>query len=146
MTKQNINDIIRTLYPLIQADANHYSVEVELELGSVRELYLDNKEIKQLLINLVRNGIEAMAAGGVLRISTRLVEEEVILTIVDQGSGIPPHILKDLGKPFTTSKENGTGLGVAICYGIASRHRAKLEIETGPHGTTVRVIFLTVAK
>jgi PAS domain S-box-containing protein len=143
MKKSNLNAIIDALFPLIQADAVTMKTEVYISLGKVPEIYLDEKEIKQLVLNLTRNAIEAMPSGGKLEIKTASVENETILAVSDQGSGISSDILKNLGKPFLTTKENGTGLGMAICYRIAQHHNAKLDIDTGPNGTTIRARFRT---
>ncbi|MHB8156438.1 MAG: ATP-binding protein [Desulfocucumaceae bacterium] len=59
----------------------------------------------------------------------------------DQGKGIDPGLIDKIGTPFFTTKENGTGLGLAVCYGIAGRHKAAINIETGPFGTIFYVKF-----
>jgi len=137
----SLNDIVMSLYPLLQVDAVASNVEVDLDLGQTPELWLDDKEIKQLILNLTRNAIEAMPTGGRMRISTAANGEAIILSVQDEGGGISQQVMENLGKPFLTTKENGTGLGMAICYRIAGRHHAKLDIETGPPGTTINVKF-----
>lgn len=103
---------------------------------------LDEKEIRQLILNLVRNALEATPPGkGVLISTRREAEDKVTLQVSDQGQGIPDEIMEKLGTPFFTTKENGTGLGLAVCYGIAERHRAAIQIETGAGGTTFLVHF-----
>ena len=93
-------------------------------------------------MNLYRNGLEAMSPGKVLTISTYMEDENyVVLAVRDQGEGIKPEILEKLGTPFFTTKDNGTGLGLGVCYAIAARHHAKIEIQTGPEGTTFFVKF-----
>ena len=141
MKKCNLNHIILALHPLVQATAAASQVTVDLSLGDIPVLYIDDKEIKQLILNLTRNAIEAMASGGKLEIKTLTSSNNTILTVTDQGKGIPGHVMNNLGKPFLTTKENGTGLGMAICYRICLRHNAKLDINTGPAGTTIHVIF-----
>lgn len=141
MKRCNFNDIISSLYPLVQADAVTSKVEIELYLETIPQLYVDDKEIKQLILNLTRNAIEAMPSGGKLQIKTTNMGSETVLTVSDQGKGIPQHIMENLGKPFLTTKENGTGLGMAICYRICHRHNAKLEINSGPDGTTINIRF-----
>ena len=59
----------------------------------------------------------------------------------DEGSGIAPHILEKLGTPFITTKDNGTGLGLAVCYSIVARHKAAIEPANGPGGTTIIIRF-----
>ena len=139
--KCSLNNIIQALFPLIQADALSSKVYISLELIPTPELLLDENEIRQVLLNLVRNGIEAMPAGGILVIRTFLEDNKVVLSISDQGSGIPSHILDDIGTPFISTKDNGTGLGLAICYQIAHRHQAHIKINTSQEGTTFLVYF-----
>jgi signal transduction histidine kinase len=104
-------------------------------------LLLDENEIRQLLLNLVRNSIEAMPAGGNLVIRTFQEDSKVVLSVSDQGAGIPANILDKLGTPFITTKDTGTGLGLPICYQIAHRHNANIEINTSTEGTTFFVYF-----
>ncbi len=141
LKQQNINKIITNLLPLIQADAAKNHVAVSMDLGDVPDLNLDEKEIRQLVLNLVRNGIEAMSKHGELTIKTRKKRDGVVLTIKDRGMGIPPEVLEKLGTPFLTTKEKGTGLGLPICYRIAERHNARIEIKTDKRGTTFTVSF-----
>ena len=137
----NINAIVETLLPLIQADAMKDDKFLNIELGKTLDLSLDEKEMRQLILNLVRNGLEAMPPEGNLTIRTFMDNEYVILSVQDQGKGIEPDVLEKLGTPFFTTKENGTGLGLAVCYSIAARHNAKIEIESNSSGTTFSVRF-----
>ncbi|NPV91302.1 MAG: PAS domain S-box protein [Firmicutes bacterium] len=141
MNPRYLNSIIRTIHPLIQADANYSDKQVRLDLDLPPKLLLDEKEVRQLILNLARNGLEAMGPGGILTIRTHVENSETVLEVGDQGSGIPPAMMDRLGTPFHTTKENGTGLGLAVCYSIAHRHNAKIEVDTGPEGTTFRVRF-----
>ncbi|KUG02904.1 hypothetical protein ASZ90_019678 [hydrocarbon metagenome] len=142
----NINVIIEALYPLIKADAVSLDKNIKLELGDLEPLLLDNKEIRQLIMNLVRNGLEAMDPGGTVTIKTYNDSNDIILAVSDQGNGINNDIITKLGTPFLTTKDQGTGLGLPICYGIASRHNAGIEIQTSPKGTTFLVRFRTNSK
>ena len=137
----NINTIINVLYPLIYAHANMEDKRVDIKLGNIPDSYVDEKELRQLILNLTRNGLEAMSADGVLTISTHLKHGRVVLMVEDQGCGIPSEIREKIGTPFFTTKDNGTGLGMAICYSIAERHKATLDIRSSPKGTKVSVQF-----
>jgi two-component system sporulation sensor kinase C len=137
----SLNTIIEALFPLIQADATASKVCVNLAISPIPELLLDENEIRQLLLNLVRNSIEAMPAGGNLDIATILEDNKVILSITDQGEGIPSYVLDKLGTPFITTKDTGTGLGIPICYQIAHRHNATIKISTSHKGTTFYICF-----
>lgn len=136
-----LNIIIETLFPLVQADANASMIAIELDLQEIPDIYLDENELRQVILNLVRNGLEAMASGGTLTLHTFVKEGNVVMAVQDQGVGIPPHILENLGTPFITSKEMGTGLGVPMCYKIAQRHQATMTFDTSSQGTTVSMHF-----
>ena len=137
----DLNTIIKAIEPLLATDAVAAGNTIVLELGNIRCLFLDEKEIRQLLLNLVRNGLEAMEQPGLVTVRTYEEDEQVVLAIQDEGTGIPPHILAKLGTPFLTSKASGTGLGLAVCYGIIERHKGKLEVSTGAKGTTFFIRF-----
>jgi len=144
---QNLNAVIESLYPLIQADALGADVDVNLELGDIPYLMIDDKEIRQIILNLSRNGLQAMpsrgnlSSRGKLTIRTFVDDEAVVLAVQDQGTGIPPALQDKLGTPFLSTKENGTGLGLAVCYSIAARHNAGIKMETSPEGTIFFIRF-----
>jgi signal transduction histidine kinase len=124
--KQSLNKIIRTILPLIEADAVSSNQCIQLDLQEVAEISLNENEIRQLILNLVFNGLEAMPPGGTLTIRTFQEGQEVVLAIQDQGEGIKPELLSKVGIPFFTTKDAGTGLGLAVCYSIAARHNASV--------------------
>ncbi|WP_346355073.1 ATP-binding protein [Azotosporobacter soli] len=141
LEEQNLVKIIQSLLPLMQADATLTDTYLEAVLELVPSILLDEKEIRQLILNLVRNGIEAMPHGGKLLLRTYLEPGHVCLSISDQGGGIPADILSNLGTPFLTTKQNGTGLGLAVCCSIVSRHNATLYPSSDANGTTFVVKF-----
>ncbi|EKN70468.1 multi-sensor signal transduction histidine kinase [Neobacillus bataviensis LMG 21833] len=138
---QNLNTIIDALFPLIQAEALRARKQAILNLHKCPDISIDEKEIRQLILNIVLNGLDAMSSGGQLTIKTYVEEQEVILEIKDQGTGISSEVLEKIGTPFFTTKENGTGLGLAICYSVADRHQADIDIETGEEGTAFFIRF-----
>lgn len=138
---QYLDEVVKSLYPMIQADANYKEMDVQLKLGKPPMPLIDANEIRQLLLNMSRNGLEAMSSGGILTIGTSALENEIILFIKDQGCGLDPNLIDKIGTPFFTTKEQGTGLGLAVCYSIAARHNARIDFETGPEGTTFYVRF-----
>ncbi|MFZ5645673.1 MAG: PAS domain S-box protein [Bacillota bacterium] len=140
----SLNSVINTLLPLIQADATNLDMIIKTKLEDTPAILLDEKEIRQLILNLVRNGLEAMPPGGSLTIKTSTNSKEVTLSVEDRGEGISSKNLHKLGTPFFTTKDKGTGLGLAVCYSIAARHNATINVETGPAGTTFFVKFNNV--
>lgn len=141
LVEKNINNIVHAMTPLIKADANISDVIVQIDTKELPNILLDEKEIRQIILNLVRNGLEAMPGGGSITISTHYTGSEVILAVKDEGSGIPQEYMEKLGTPFFTTKEQGTGLGLAVCFSIATRHDAVIDIDTGPNGTTFYIKF-----
>lgn len=137
----NLNSIVEVLFPLLQADAMRTDKFIQLKVGDIPDLLLDEKEIRQLILNLVRNGLEAMLPGGRITIKTYKEGGKVVLAVQDEGKGIEQGDLEKLGTPFFTTKDSGTGLGLAVCYSIAARHNASIRVETGLNGTTFFVTF-----
>jgi len=137
----NLNENIQSIMPLLQAKAMKHDVSIELDLSPIPDLLLDKNEMHQLMLNLVLNGIDAMPQGGTLTIRTRVENSSVILAIYDQGIGMNQETLQKLGTPFFTTKSEGTGLGLAVCYSIAQRHQARIEAESDSQGSVFKVIF-----
>lgn len=137
----NLNSIIKAVEPLTAADAAFSDIRVILNLRKIPDLMLDPNEIRQLVLNLVRNGLESMSAGQSLEIKTYLENNDVVLVVQDQGPGIDTTIIDKIGRPFVTSKENGIGLGLAVCYSIAARHGAAVSFKTDSSGTIFFVHF-----
>ncbi|MDD2554118.1 MAG: ATP-binding protein, partial [Desulfotomaculaceae bacterium] len=138
---KNLNKILKSILPLIQADGLVTDKYINLETTKISDLLLDEKEIRQLVLNLVRNGMEAMFPGGTITIRTYSEEDEVVLSVQDKGNGIEPEVLEKMYIPFFTTKDTGTGLGLPVCYSITARHNARIEVETGSGGTTFFVKF-----
>lgn len=137
----NLNTIISMLLPLLEAGAILYNKTVKTELAEIPGIPLDEKEIRQLIINLVRNGLDAMPPGGALTIRTVCDDNHIVMSVHDQGKGIPPDIADKIGTPFFTTKEYGVGLGLAVCYSIAARHHAAISFTSEPTGTTFVIRF-----
>lgn len=141
LKSDNIDTIISKLLPLLHAKAVIRDQSIIYEMSPTPDFYLDKKEIRQLILNLVNNGLEAMSSGGVLKIMTSVEDGCVVLAVKDQGAGIDQSLLDKLGTPFLTTKEQGNGLGLAVSYRIAARHNARIDISTNSAGTTFYVKF-----
>ncbi|MGV3488788.1 MAG: ATP-binding protein [Tuberibacillus sp.] len=107
------------------------------------ELECEPDQLKQVLINVIRNAMEAMPNGGVIHIYlNELKNEKVEFQIVDEGVGIPRERLKKMGEPFYSTKEKGTGLGLMICQKIIKNHHGQLNIDSEVgKGTTISIIL-----
>jgi signal transduction histidine kinase len=119
---------------------------IEPEPG-LPEIVADESQLRQALINLVRNAKEAMAGGGRLLVEVGKVDGgQVRLALADSGPGIPPENLTQIFEPFFSTKAKGTGLGLALVQQIVSEHGGRIEVDCPPGGGTRFTILLPVAK
>jgi signal transduction histidine kinase/iron only hydrogenase large subunit-like protein len=143
----NLNELLIEVTDLIKSQKKRDGITIEMDLDSnLPVVELDLEQIKQVIINLVMNAIEAMNEEGHVRIKTETVDdlEKVTFSVSDNGPGITKDNLKNLFTPFFTTKQvgQGTGLGLAICYGIIKMHRGDIKVDTElGQGTTFRVIL-----
>jgi signal transduction histidine kinase len=142
-----LHHIIEEISPLLWADANLRGQSVELKLNaSVYELELNVREIKQLILNLGRNGMEAMGPKGILTLETHSTEDKVELIVRDKGTGMTQSQREKLFSPFFTTKREGTGLGLSLCLSIVERHNGKINVESVEGEGTVFTISFPVVK
>jgi two-component system, NtrC family, sensor kinase len=105
---------------------------VERDLSCHEGLLLVRSQIIQLVINLVHNASQAVAANGRVRVTSRSQEGLAIVTVEDDGPGVPPHLRQEIFQAFYTSKENGTGLGLPIVSRIARNHGGDVRLDSSP--------------
>jgi len=139
----SLNDVIQEMVPLLQADANLRGQTLIIELcDSLPQFQIDESEIKQLLLNISRNGMEAMQQDGVLSIKTMLGHRQIILSISDTGLGIPDELKQKIFEPFYSSKRMGTGLGLPLCANIVQRHNGNIYVlNNEEQGTIFQIVF-----
>jgi signal transduction histidine kinase len=107
----------------------------------------DESQLRQALINLVRNAKEAMSGGGHLHVEVaRSGEGGVQLVLEDDGPGISPENLAQVFEPFFSTKAKGTGLGLALVQQIVSEHDGRIEVDCPPGGGTRFTVLLPSAK
>ncbi len=143
-TKQleSIESMIHDVIVLLRPQAKMKSIHIEYNGSGKEKIYCDRSQIKQVLINLIKNAIEAMDQGGTIRIFTSSSDSHIDVSIIDEGPGIPQDIIHKLGEPFFTTKQSGTGLGLMITKQILERHQAFLEMKANEQiGSTFRIIF-----
>jgi signal transduction histidine kinase/DNA-binding response OmpR family regulator len=119
-------------------------IEVRTELAPDLSLIMGSKsELREALTNLVFNAVDAMPEGGTLTLRTASEPHAVILDVIDTGTGMSEETSRKCLEPFFTTKgERGTGLGLAMVYGIVKRHAADIRIISAPgKGTTMRIVF-----
>jgi signal transduction histidine kinase len=126
-----------TIIALMKPDAHQCGVELRFERGQGVAARYDEERIRQVLLNLIRNGVEAAGEGGWVDVQVLRARNRAIIEIRDSGEG-PPQGL-DLFQPFRTSKESGTGLGLSIVHRIVTDHDGKIEHFRDGHQTCFRV-------
>jgi len=129
------------------AEASNIHITLDLQIGSNAMVMGDDSELREVLVNMVFNAIDAMPEGGTLTLSTRTEADSVIVKIVDTGVGMYPEVRSRIFDPFFTTKgKAGLGLGLAVSFGIIRRHGGTIEVESRyGYGTEFR-ITLPVAK
>ncbi len=141
----SLNASIQDIVPLLLADANLRGQSLKVNLcPELPGMMLNDREMKQMLLNLARNGMEAMGEKGVLSISTTYTEQDVSIHIRDEGVGIPQEKMKHLFEPFFTTKTRGTGLGLPLCLSIVERHRGKIEVQSAEGQGTVFIVTFNI--
>lgn len=141
--KKDLRVLIQNIITLLQTQAILNNVQIRTEFQPEIPIILCGEDqLKQVFINILKNAMEAMPAGGEIVISMRLESDKLLIRFVDQGSGIPPERIPRLGEPFYTTKEKGTGLGLMISYRIVEAHKGTITINSiEGQGTTVDVIL-----
>ncbi len=140
---RNINAVVGDVYSLMAPGLKEQGIDFTRTVDShIPESSFDPLQIKQVLINLVKNAVEAMPAGGKIDVRTTLEGEMVRITVTDTGKGIPAGKLKDIFDPFVTTKTKGTGLGLAISRKIIEDHGGTIDIKSKVgEGTTCSIIL-----
>src|SRR5262249_37831365 len=118
-------------------------IEVEIDVPSEAIVSGSDSELREALINLIFNAVDAMPSGGTIVIRGRLEPDQIALEVQDSGIGMSEQVRQRCLEPFFSTKgERGTGLGLGMVYGIIQRHQGTLEVaSTLGHGTTMTLRF-----
>lgn len=135
--RTDLNELVSEVLTLVQHLIRTNGVTLQVELSEdLPWIAVDPNQIKQVLLNLVHNALQAMPRGGLLSVSTKLAEREAVefltVTVRDNGIGIHPEHLERIFEPFFTTRPvgSGTGLGLSVSYGIVNEHGGILEVES----------------
>jgi signal transduction histidine kinase len=133
----DVNAVVERTAQVLAMEVERVDLMSTLQLGSgLPKVRIDAERLRQVLINLVQNALQAIEAGGTMRIETRLVgsgdaaEPGVEISVSDTGKGVPQQVLKNLFQPFVTTRQKGTGLGLAISQRIVSAAGGKIMVQT----------------
>jgi two-component system sensor histidine kinase HydH len=136
-----VDELLAKAVMLVRSDAETQRIAVEEHFGcGTTTTEGDRDKLTQLFLNLFLNAIQAMEDGGRLSVSTRCTQEEIIIEISDSGCGIPSELVEKVFEPYFTTKQDGTGLGLAMSTKIVQDHHGRMTLEsTEKAGTTVTV-------
>jgi PAS domain S-box-containing protein len=142
----NVAEVLQETIPLIEVETNSRSIELVYHTDSNPfRILADRNKIKQVLLNICKNAVEAMGSGGVLSIHHFMKaageQRYITIKITDTGPGIPPEVQEKLFTPFFSTKEDGNGLGLLICNKIVHDIGGFIEISSDPTGTSVYLRF-----
>jgi C4-dicarboxylate-specific signal transduction histidine kinase len=146
---ESVTALIEEGYSLAQAGSGILGVHLEFDFDSnVSTVFANRIQVQQVLVNLIRNAIEAMgdAEQRMLRLTTRLLADNMIeIAVADSGPGISAEVAIHLFEPFISTKHDGMGLGLSICRSIVEAHGGELRSEPNPAGGTIFRFTLPVA-
>lgn len=143
-----INDVLETALRLAEFDSTFQKLHILKDLDpSLPNIVADADQLQQVFLNIFLNARDVMPDGGELRVSTRSLDSEVEVEISDTGPGIDTDSAKQIFDPFFTTKPAGmgTGLGLAVCYGIITAHGGRLEFRQGENSGATFVVALPIA-
>ncbi|MCL2271711.1 MAG: ATP-binding protein [Treponema sp.] len=141
----DINKIISQMMEFVAIEMKRSKILCLLELDeNVPKIILDERLIKQALLNLVKNAQAAMPKGGVMTIATKLADNEIKISVCDTGGGISRDNLKKIFEPYFTTAESGTGLGLTQVYKIIREHKGEITVDSALEGGTEFKITLPV--
>ncbi|GAB6277803.1 MAG: ATP-binding protein [Rectinema sp.] len=124
-----------------EAEDQHISIVTKIE-PNLPDVMIDRKNLKQALLNIVKNAMAAMPDGGVLTISVFVRNDELQIAVSDTGIGIPEELMAKIFEPYFTTKESGTGLGLTITFKIVKEHNGEITVESAPSKGSTFTIHL----
>jgi len=132
----HVNDLVQESIRFMRAEADYKRVELTCSLADAVPLILaDSNKVRRILLNIVLNAIQALPDGGAVSVATRRSEDQVVVSVQDNGPGISDLGGSDLDQvflPFVTTKRDGTGLGLAICARLAKEMGGRIRVESAP--------------
>lgn len=135
---QRLSPLLEEVARFSRSEAERSGVQLALELDPAAEAVVDERLIRQVLLNLLRNAIDAMPGGGRLTLRTSVDDGRVLVDVSDTGPGIAPALHESVFEPFFSTKPHGTGLGLAVARKVARDHGGDLRIVPGPGGAWFR--------
>ena len=145
LKKTGLNAMINSTVKLVQAQAREKGIEIVQNLIPVPKIMLDKNQMKQVLLNLIQNSIEAIEGKGAIKIQSKMADErEVLIEISDNGIGMNQETISKIFNLYFTTKPTGTGLGLSLVHQIISQHDGRIEVESETGKGTRFLIYLPI--
>ncbi len=145
--EDSINDLVRELADFIRPVAVRQGLTLRVQTDpAVPLMEIDRGLLRQAILNLVKNGLEALSRGGSLTLASRLDGDTVEITVADSGPGIPAEVARRLFEPFFTTKPQGTGLGLSIARQITEEHGGEIRWTSRPEAGAAFTLRLPVKR
>ena len=141
LQRASVNEVVTKMLALLEREIADRDILVEQELDdNLPKILLDRTQLQQAFYNVIRNSIQAMQAGGILRVRTEATDTHLVVSFIDTGQGIPPDQIGRIFEPYYTSKKDGSGLGLMIVQRIVREHGGTIEVDSSAgRGTTFRI-------
>lgn len=136
----NPQQTVQEIRELLKSELESKGIELSCN-GTVEAVWFDPNHLRQVLLNLVSNSVEALNGKGKISIQTSRSNNEFLIRVTDDGPGIPPQEQQKIFQPFFTTKDEGTGLGLAICRKLCRENGAEIRVESaGNRGCTLTIV------
>jgi two-component system sensor histidine kinase AtoS len=147
LAKADVLSVFEETLQLLRPQIEKNRIIVEKEFRVLPPISMDREQMKQVILNLLLNAVQAMPKGGHLTVRGQVLESDrwIKLSIQDSGIGIPKEDLNKLFDPFFSTKEGGVGLGLSIAHRIVDQHHGKIEVESAPGKGTLLAVWLPIS-
>lgn len=145
----NANSVIREAVSFFEGRCTQQGTRLDVALDeTLPNIYADESQIRQVALNLMINALHAVENGGFIRINTRLCENEILISLEDNGPGIPEDVKDKIFLPFFTTKavDKGTGIGLSVVDGIVKSHQGRIEVDSQPGRGAIFKVYLPIEK
>ncbi|MBM3860951.1 MAG: PAS domain-containing protein [Verrucomicrobia bacterium] len=141
LQRASVNDVVSETLTLLERELANRDILVEPELApDLPKTLVDRAQLKQAFFNVLKNALQAMRNGGILRVCTEATDSHVIISFIDTGHGIASEQISRIFDPYFTTKKDGSGLGLMIVQRIVREHGGAIEVESNMgRGTTFRI-------
>ncbi|UYY99749.1 HAMP domain-containing histidine kinase [Peribacillus frigoritolerans] len=141
-----LNDEIQKISDLLTSFANNRNIGFLLDFRDDLHINMNPIELKQILVNIMKNGIESMNNPGFIKVETEQERTMAKIRITDTGIGLSKEQLEILGTPFYSLKDRGTGIGLTVCYSIVQKYKGKIVVQSEVNKGTSFTIYLPLYK